>query len=59
MHASFPPPIVAGMETTTVARRVRSGLMLAVLLTALGAIGALAVGVLTVALLTGLRQAVG
>jgi hypothetical protein len=52
-------PVPVGIDDITVARRIRSGLLLALLVTALGALAALAVGVLSVAIVTGLRQAVG
>lgn len=48
-----------GIDNITVARRVRSGILLVLLVTFLGALAALAVGLLSFAILTGLRQAVG
>ena len=63
-RASRPVPSVRhpaplGIDDTTVLRRIRSGVLLVLLVTALGALTALAVGVLSVAILSGLRQAVG
>jgi hypothetical protein len=52
-------PAPVGIDDTTVLRRIRSGVLLVLLVTALGALTALAVGVLSVAILSGLRQAVG
>jgi hypothetical protein len=56
---AVPQPAPVGTDDITVIRRIRSALLLALLVTALGALAAVAVGVLSVAVLTGLRQAVG
>jgi hypothetical protein len=49
----------AGIDDTTVAHRIRSAILLVLLVTGLGALAALSVGLLAFAILTGLRQAVG
>jgi hypothetical protein len=48
-----------GIDDTTVVHRIRSAILLVLLVTGLGALAALAVGLLSFAILTGLRQAVG
>jgi hypothetical protein len=47
------------IDDISVARRIRSAILLVLLVTGLGALAALAVGLLSFAILTGLRQAVG
>jgi hypothetical protein len=55
----LPPDPILPLDDTTALRRVRSGVVLAVLLTILGLLAAIAVGVLAVAFVTTLKQAVG
>jgi len=56
--ASPPAPIIP-LDDTSALQRMRSGVLLALLLTILGVVAAVTVGVLAVALVTTLKQAVG
>ena len=55
----LPPDPIFPLDDTSALERVRSGVVLAVLLAILGLAAAIAVGVIAVALVTTLKQAVG
>ena len=54
-----PPAWTTGAAEVPVGQRVRSGVLLALLVTALGTLGAILIGVLVVALVTAVRTAIG